>query len=181
MELNKIFAAVLLAGIIAMSAGFVAELLIHPAPLEQNAYVVDTGAAPAEVATAEDAELPPIAPLLAAADPAAGESLSRACVACHSFEQGGANKVGPNLWDVVGGPKAHLDDFNYSGALQEAAAAGGEWGYEELNGFLAAPRTWLPGTTMSYAGLRNEGDRADLIAWLRTLSDSPVPLPEAAQ
>ncbi|HET8727289.1 MAG TPA: cytochrome c family protein [Alphaproteobacteria bacterium] len=176
MELNKIFAAVLVAGIIAMVTGFVAEQLVAPVELEEDAYPVAAaeGDAPTEEAPAEEA-LPDIGTLLANADPAAGEAQTRACQACHSFEQGGANKVGPNLWGVVGAPVASHEGFNYSGAMTEH---GGEWTYEELNGFLHAPRDWIPGTAMSYAGLKNDEDRADLIAYLSTLSDNPVPFPE---
>src|SRR3546814_1068916 len=114
MELSKIFAAVLVAGIIAMVTGFVAEQLVHPVQLEQDAYVVETGEEPAqgEQAPAEEA-LPDIGTLLARADPAAGESLTRACQACHTFEPGGANRVGPNLWGIVDRPVASHEGFSY--------------------------------------------------------------------
>lgn len=177
MELNKIFAAILTAGIIAMVTGFVAEQLVHPVALEQNAYVVDTGAETPAAEAPADEGLPDIGTLLASADPAAGQGVLRACQACHTFEQGGANRVGPNLWGVVGRPVAGHEGFNYSSAMQQH---GGEWTYEELNGFLHAPREWVPGTAMSYAGLKNDKDRANLIAYLSTLSDNPVPFPEPA-
>lgn len=183
LELNKIFAAVLLAGVIAMVAGFLADLLVEPEDLQQNAYVIevsDDGAA-APAVPEEPAGPPEIAPLLASADPSAGESAVRACAACHSFDQGGRNGVGPNLWDVVMGPMAHMDAFNYSSALSDRAADGGEWTYESLNQFLYAPRDYISGTSMSYAGVKNDQDRANIIAYLRSLSDAPAPLPEAAQ
>src|SRR5690606_9758382 len=94
---------------------------------------------------------------------------------------GGANKVGPNNWDIVGAPMGHRDDFNYSAAMREKHAEGAVWGYEELNAFLAGPRSYIPGTTMSFAGVRSPQDRANLIAWLRTLSSDPVPLPDPAE
>lgn len=182
MELNKIFAAVLLAGVIAMTTGFLADLLVAPKELEENAYVVDLGEETqvADGAAAEEEGIPDIATLLADADASAGEGAFRACAACHTYEKGGPNRVGPNLWGVVGGPMAHLDDFNYSDALMERAQEGGEWTWENLNGFLHAPREWLPGTAMSYAGLKNDQDRANLLAWMNQQSDNPIPLPEPA-
>ena len=178
MELNKIFAAVLVAGIIGMSTGFIAESLVAPEELQQNAYFVDLGQE-APTIVVEEAPLPdPVLPLLASADVDAGQALAqRACGACHTFQQGQPNRTGPNQWDVVGGPVAHLDNFNYSGTLTDWHDEGRTWGYEELNGFIAAPRDYAPGTTMSYAGLRDVQDRANVIAYLRTLSDEPMALP----
>ena len=178
MELNKIFAAVLLAGVIAMGSGFLAELLLPVDELDEAVIFVDVETEPeTTVALAEEPAQDFLA-LLATADPGAGQSVFRRCSACHTVDQGGRNGVGPNLWDVVGGPKAHLDGFNYSDPLQAQADAGGVWGFEELNGFLANPGEWTPGTSMSFAGLRNIEDRADVIAYLRSLSDDPVPLPQ---
>lgn len=178
MELNKIFAAVLLAGVIAMGSGFLAELLLPVQELDEPAYFVDLGIEEEAVEVAAAEEVPQdFVALVAGADPSAGQSIFRQCSACHTVDQGGRNGVGPNLWDVVGGPKAHLDDFNYSNSLQEMADAGGEWGFDELNGFLANPREWVPGTSMSFAGLRDIEDRAAVVAYLRSLSDDPEPLP----
>ena len=177
MELNKTFAAILLAGIIAMASGFIAELVISPNIPEVNAYLVEGGTGEPLPAVEEPTGPPPILGLLASADVGAGEALSRACVACHSFEQGAPNKVGPNNWNVVGNLMAHVDGFRYSDAMQARHDEGVVWDYEALNQFLYRPRDYMPGTTMSYAGLRNEEDRANMIAWLRTLSDSPAPLP----
>jgi cytochrome c len=180
MEFNKIFAAVLLAGIIGMATGIVADILVSPEPLHENAFKVDTSAvAAAPAAGAEQAgpSIPPIAPLMAAADPAKGQALSKACTACHTFEKGGANKVGPNQWNLVDAPMGHKDDFNYSAAIKKKHEEGAHWTYEELNEFLAGPKAHIPGTTMTYAGMKSEKDRADLIAWLRTNADTPAPLP----
>src|SRR5690606_67584 len=154
-----------------------------PAPMEEAAEPAapagDAAEAPAEGDAAAEAAggAPAIAPLLAAADPEAGQRAGRVCIACHTFEEGGATRVGPNLWDVVGRPIASVEGFNYSEALQEHAAEAGEWSFAELDAFLAAPRDHVPGTTMTFAGIRDEGQRADLIAYLRSLSNDPVPLP----
>ena len=175
MELNKVFAAILLAGIIGLGAAFMAELVVAPEELETTAIFVDVEAEP--VAAGGDDAVPSVLPLLATADIALGESLASACVACHTFDQGGANGIGPNNWGVVGAAMGHIEGFGYSSAMQTLHDAGEVWSYEALNHFLYRPREFMPGTSMSYAGLRNVEDRAALIAWLRTLSDTPEPLP----
>ncbi len=175
MEFNKILGAVLLAGLVAMLAGFTAGKIMTPEPLTENVYKVEgvvtasTGAAPAA------AVLEPISALLASADLAKGEAGAKACAACHSFDKGGANKVGPNLWNVVGGKHAHIEGFTYSAAMK--ALSDKDWDYESLNAFLAKPSAAIKGTKMAFAGIKNAQDRANLIAWLRTKADSPVALP----
>lgn len=172
---NKIFMAILMAMLIAMIAAFVSKKLVHSNFPAERAYKVDVpDAAVADAGPAAPVEPDPVTPLLAAADPAAGQKLVKACVACHSFEKGGANKVGPNLWDVVGNKHAHMDGFAYSDAMKAQA---GNWDFEALNKFLANPKVAVPGTKMNYAGMKKVDDRAALIAYLRTLSDSPVALP----
>lgn len=180
LELNKMAAAVLTAGVVAMSAGFVAKQLVHPTTLAENAYPIQIADAPAAGPAAPEApSLEPVLPLLADADVAAGEAAFRACASCHTYEQGGPNRVGPNLWNIVGNNHAHIEGFNYSGAMQERHDE--PWSYEALNAFLANPRQALPGTRMAYNGMRSVQDRANLIAWLRTLSDDPQPLPSEAE
>lgn len=177
MEWNKIFGAVLLAGLIAMLSGFAAKVLVHPKSLEKNAYVVavpEGQGKPAEAAAAA-AGPAPIAPLLAKADAAAGQTAAKACAACHSFEKGGANKVGPNLFGVLGGSKGHVQGFGYSDALVKT---GGQWSYDELNKFLYDPKAYAPGTKMTFAGLKKDQERANVIAYLRSLADTPQPLPQ---
>lgn len=177
MEKNKIFAAVLCAGIAAMLSGFVAGKLVYPDKLEEDAVFIEglqgSAGGPAKP------QLPdPIMHLIATADIAKGEKLSKACAACHSFDKGGPDKVGPNLYGNVGGPIAGVSGFGYSSAL---ASLGGAWGYEDLNFFLWKPKKHVPGTKMNYNGLKKPGDRAALIAWLRTQGSSGFPLPSAAE
>lgn len=115
-----------------------------------------------------------VAALLAAADVAAGAKLSKKCKACHRFDKDGKNKVGPNLWDIVGNAIAGGEGYKYSGALTDM---GGEWTYDNLDAFLTKPKTFAPGTKMSFSGLKSPEGRANLIAFLRSLSDNPKPLP----
>ncbi|MFM8801471.1 MAG: c-type cytochrome [Tagaea sp.] len=181
-ELNKIFGAVVTSVLVVTVIGFLSNLLVAPQKLEKTVLDIKVeSAAPVAQAAAEPAaQVEPIGPLLASANASAGAALLRNCTSCHSFEKGGRNGVGPNMWDVVGNKKAHIDGFAYSQALVAAAAkpgADGLWGYEQLNQFLANPRAYMPGTRMAYAGMRRAEDRANLIAHLRTLSDNPKPLP----
>ncbi|MCM0019708.1 MAG: cytochrome c family protein [Tagaea sp.] len=180
-ELNKIFGAVVSSVLAITVIGFLANLLVHPKQLEKTVLDIKVESAGAVQAAAEPAaQIEPIGPLLASANATAGAALLRNCTSCHTFEKGGRNGVGPNMWDTVGNKKAHIDGFAYSQAMVAAAArpgAAGQWGYEELNQFLANPRAYMPGTRMAYAGMRRAEDRANLIAHLRTLSDSPKPLP----
>ncbi len=181
MEINKLVAAVLTAGLIFMVINVGVDEALDEGPLEQAAYPVPgaegKSAAEGGRATAEAATAPPsLATLLAAADIDNGKKVARKCLACHDVKQGGRNKIGPNLWGVVGADKAAREGFAYSGAL---AGLGGAWGYADLDAFLAKPKEFARGTKMAFAGVKSPADRADLIAYLRSLPESPPPLPEA--
>jgi cytochrome c2 len=178
LETNKALAALLTAGIIASGSGVISRILYHPSMPEENAYVIavpeaETGEGE-EATTAEAAPLPV---LLAAASPEEGETVAKKCAACHSFEQGGAAKIGPPLWGVVGRDIAAVDGFAYSDAL---LGLEGEWTFDELNGFIHDPKGYAPGTKMAFAGVAEPEDLANLLVYLRSLADEPVPLPEAA-
>ncbi|WP_027285374.1 c-type cytochrome [Rubritepida flocculans] len=179
LEFNKIAASVLTAGIAFMGAGIFAEVLIHPKKLSQPAISLGAApqqaAAPAAAAPAAPA-VEPIAPLLANASADNGRQLAqRLCASCHSFNEGGRNAVGPNLWNIVGSGHAQVAGFNYSAANR--ALADKPWDFEALNAFIAAPARAMPGTRMAFAGLPNPQQRADIIMFLRSNSPNPVPLP----
>ncbi len=176
LEVNKVAAAVLTAGITFMVAGLVGDLIVHPKKLERSALAAPEAPAAAAPVAAAPAALEPIGPLLAAANPDNGRAVAgRLCASCHNFASGGPNGVGPNLYGVVGKNHAQAAGFNYSAGMR--AYADKPWGYEELNAFIARPAAAVAGTRMAFAGLNNAGQRADLIAYLRSLAASPVPLP----
>lgn len=173
---NKIAGAILSAGLLAMVAGFIAHEFYHTGHLEEPAYVIATGVATTKTDTAEakPAGPEPIADLLASADVAKGEKVAKKCGACHNFVEGAGAKVGPDLYNIVNRQRASMEGFSYSDAM---ASKGGEWTYDDLNHFIYNPKDFVPGTKMNFAGIKKTQDRADLIAYLRTLSHDPAPLP----
>ncbi|MCZ8150567.1 MAG: cytochrome c family protein [Roseomonas sp.] len=176
LEFNKAAAAVLTAGITFMIAGLVGDALVS-APKQKEAAIATGAAPPAQQAAAPAAPtIDPIGPLLAGANVDTGRQLvQRQCASCHNIAQGGPNGVGPNLWGIVGANHARVAGFNYSAANR--ALADKPWGYEELNAFLLRPSAAMPGTRMAFAGIANAQQRADVIAFLRTLDANPKPLP----
>jgi cytochrome c len=172
---NTVAGCVLASALFAMVVGKVSNAVVHPHKLDKPAIAVqDEPAAPA-AAGAAPAELPPIGPKLAGANVEAGKALyQKQCFICHSVDKGGVNKVGPNQWDVVGKKKGTHAGFSYSSAL---IAKGGDWTYEDLNHMIFKPAAFIRGTKMAFAGIPKEQDRADIIAYLRTMADSPKPLP----
>ena len=175
-EINKIVAAVLLVALLVIGIGKLSNVIFYVEKPEKPGYAVEVQQASTSTtatATAEDKTVD-IAALMALGDVNAGEKIFKKCAACHSINQGGANKIGPALYNVVGRKIGGVADYKYSKAFVEY---GKEWNFEELNGFLTKPSKWIKGTKMAYAGLRKEEDRASVIKYLNQNSDSPLPLP----
>jgi cytochrome c len=181
-EFNKIAGAVLATALGVMALSIISEIIYEPAEASQPGYVVATAEAPAAGGPTAGASGPvtPIAVRLTSADVANGETVSKKCLACHTLLKDQPAKVGPNLWGVLGGPAAHMSTFKYSDAMLKAKADGLTWTYDNLDKFLTAPKMFIDGTAMGFAGLPQPKDRADMIAYLRTLADSPFPLPTTA-
>jgi cytochrome c len=180
LEVNKGVAAVLVAGIVFFLTGLVADGLVQQSVPEKPAIHIAgmPAAGAAEAAAPKPVPLPPIGPLLAKADVQKGSKfVHTVCAACHSFNPGGKPIVGPNLYGIVGDPHDHEAGFDYSSALEKFK--GQPWTYEALNHWLDDPQTYAPGTRMTYTGIKNNQQRADVIAYLRTLSPHPEPLPPA--
>ena len=179
LEVNKILASIFVAFIVIGLISILGDAIINGKNNEQvkNAYYIDiTEMKISNVVTnTENEEISEqISMFLTSASFEKGEKLFKKCSACHSYEKGSANKVGPNLWNIINRPKASIQDFTYSKALAEFS---GNWGYEELNQFLFKPKEYIQGTKMNFSGLKKEEDRADLLLFLREQADIPADLP----
>jgi cytochrome c len=177
-EWNKIAGAVLGTLLFVVAVRIATGFIFEVEPPVKPGYVVQgvevptgTGATPA--AAAEE-QMPDWGTVLPKANVADGKSISTRCEQCHDLSKGGPNKIGPNLWGVVGRPRASHPGFDYSSAMK---AKGGSWSYDELFKFLKSPGSYIPGTKMSFAGLPKADDRINLISYLRTDMDSPAPIP----
>lgn len=182
LEFNKISAAVLLTGIVILGVSFLSEDFVKPiVPAKDSLVVAGAAEEPPKGGSSNNggdaapAAIPPVSPLLAKASATEGEGIAKKCATCHTFVKDGPNKVGPNLWGVIGRGRASHPGFEYSDALKKLA--GTAWNYEEVNKFITNPKVYANGTKMSFAGLAKPEERANVIAYLRTLSDQPVPLP----
>lgn len=184
-ERNKILGAIVLALLVGTVAGMLGRGLVHPKFLEKNAYPIEgvnltQTAVPGLEKALEGPES--IEPLLAAASVEEGQKIAKKCLQCHSFDKGGANKVGPNLWGVVMASMGRVTEYAYSKGLKDRASQGEAWTTENLNQYLYKPRGFIKGTKMSFAGLKKAKDRAAIVAYLNSKSDAPVtfeaPAPE---
>jgi cytochrome c len=176
-ELNKIIAAVLLTALIVIGIDKFADSVFHVEKLKQSAYKIEGVELASSVNTttkAKEVVQLDIKEIMALGDLAHGEKVFKKCSACHIVAKGGKNLIGPALYGVVGRPVAAIEGYAYSKALK---AHGKNWDFEELNAFLLKPKSYIKGTKMAYAGLRKDKDRASVILYLNSQSDSPIPKP----
>ena len=178
-ELNKVIGAILGTCIVLLVTSFAAGAIFAPVMPAKPGYeiaVKEEAAAGGKEAAAAASE--PIEKLLQTASVEKGEAAAKKCAACHTFEKNGPNRVGPNLYGIVGDKKGEGRGFNFSAAMK---AKGGTWSYEDLNQFINNPKGFIPGTAMGFAGIQKDSERADVIDYLHTLADSQVPLPTVAK
>lgn len=180
-EFDKIALAIILAISALIFSNNIGDLFYNPKiVMKKRGYQIEVqeGAGASEGGAAK--ELPEILDMkaiMAVADISKGEVIFKKCAVCHVAEKGAAHKVGPNLWGVLGEKVASHENFAYSTAMKNRGADGKSWGYEDLYRYLYAPKKYVPGTKMAFAGLKKDEERADLISFLRTKADNPMGLP----
>ena len=178
-EINKIIASILLTALIIIGIGKIVDILFYVEKPKLSAYKVegidqDSSSQQKTIKTEQAVKAVDIKTLLAMGDLAHGEKVFKKCTACHMIAADGKNKIGPNLWGVIGRTAGAIDDYNYSKAMKAYAK---EWTFEEMNSYLIKPQAYIKGTKMAFAGLRKEKDRASVILYMNSKSSSPKPLP----
>jgi cytochrome c len=174
-NVNRVSLAALGAVLFVMLLVAFSNLVISPRIPAAPGFALPTGAATATAEAPKEAPEVPLPALLAKADPKKGEQAAKVCQTCHNFDKGAAAKIGPPLWGVVGRPIASVPGFAYSDSLK---AVGGNWTYEALNVMVSNPKKEASGTKMTFPGEKDPQRRADILAYVQTLSDSPVPFPK---
>ena len=177
-EWNKIFGAVLGSLLIVTAIGHIGNELVHKTDPETRGFQVEVAEDQPSSSGPVKKEIESVLPLLTTASVDAGAKVFKKCAACHTVDKGGAHKVGPNLWNIINANTASKDGFVYSEALK---GLNNNWSYEELNKYLYKPMKYAPGTKMSFVGLKKVKDRANVIAYLRSLSDNPAELPTVSE
>jgi cytochrome c len=178
-ELNKVLGAILGTCLVLLALNIAAGALFAPEKPAKPGYAIAVKSPEGGEKKVAAPQVAPIAVRLAKASVEKGQATAKQCQACHTFEKGGPNRVGPNLWNVVNDERGKdRNNFNFSAAMK---AKGGKWSFEELDKFLTDPRGYISGTAMTFAGIKNDQQRADVIDYLHTLSDNPVALPTAAE
>ena len=173
-EINKIVAAIIFGVLLVFGVGKFTDWLFYVETPTEPAYKMDVPTAKVVSAQSSGSESVDITKLLSLGTVEHGEKIFKKCSACHNYEKNSANKVGPNLWNIINRPKADINGFAYSKALSEF---GGNWSYEELAKFLYKPKEYIIGNKMNFSGLKKVKDRADLVSFLREQSDNPTALP----
>jgi len=176
-ELNKILGALLGTCLVLLSLNFSANAIFAPVKPEKPGFDIAVKEPESKGPAAPAEPSKPIEELLASASVDKGQNSAKVCLTCHTFGKGEPAKVGPNLYGIVDRDRASFPGFNYSAAMK---AKGGKWTYDDLNSFLTDPKKFVPGTAMGFAGIQNDSQRANVIDYLHTLADNPVPLPTQA-
>ena len=172
--MTKIIISIALAVIVILSINKIADSIYEVKKPEKSAYQITVASQTEENGDSNSSDKPgDIMALLASANASEGEKVFKKCASCHSVSKGGKNKIGPALWGVIGRQAGILSDYKYSKSL---ISYGKKWSFQEIDGFLAKPKEWVPGTKMAFAGLKNQKDRASLILYMNNQSDQPLPI-----
>ena len=174
--MNKIIASIILAVILVLGINKITDKIFYVEKLEKSAYQVanlSTTATTKTTSTDSNIKSGDIMALIVLANVAEGEKVFKKCAACHTIAKGGANKIGPNLFGILGKQAGSVSDYKYSKAM---TTHGKSWSFEEMNGFLTKPKVWIKGTKMTFLGLKKETERAAVILYMNKNTTNPLPL-----